>query len=61
MKRYVMSRSKGKVLCLPANHPTRRAGANLRQQAEPGPAPHRPFVNGEEVVGWIVDNKEVQR
>ena len=58
MKRYVMSRTQGRVLCVPANHPTRRAGAS-RQQAEridPSPLQTHP---DEEVVGYIEDTRKI--
>lgn len=56
MKRYIMSRTKGPVLCVPAMHPTRRPGANIRQQAT---LQNPPLIAqpGEEVVGWIEEDK----
>lgn len=58
MRRYVNSRTKGKVLCTPANHPTRRKGADIRRQAErqgPTALPHP----DEEVVGYIKDTRKI--
>lgn len=57
MNRYKVSRTKGKILCIPAMHPTRRRGANIRQQAtKQGPPLIVPA--GEEVVGWIDDTRK---